>query len=284
MQTLSTNQRFTHQYEGFLKAQDIRAIGSNNIFPPFFTNSNTLPNETALDIWRNTIPPRLVLGKRVEYFMSYYLKNHSPYRVLAQNIQIFNKKITLGELDFLVQDIVTQQVIHLEQVYKFYLYVPEARLYQNDPWIGPNYKDSFQQKMNKLTQKQFPLLYQTVTQKALAHLQLDFSNIQQKLSFKAALFLPFNKKNDALTSINNKCIEGIWMRLKDFEAEDSFKTAQFFLPEKQDWTVSPKYNSTWFSYHSALVQIQASLAKKRAPLCWLNTATKTYQKLFVVWW
>lgn len=284
MQTLSINQRFSHQYEGFLKGQDIRAICSNSIFPPFLTNSNIMPNDQTLNTWQNTISPRLVLGKRVEYFMSFYLKSNASYKILAQNIQVFKEKITLGELDFLVQDTVTQQIIHLEQVYKFYLYVPHSDLYPNDPWIGPNYKDSFQQKMDKLAQKQFPLLYQAAAKKALGHLKLDFSTIQQQLSFKAALFLPFNKILRPFKSINNNCIEGLWMPLEDFEAESSFYNAQFFLPEKQDWAVAPEHNSTWFSYNSALIQIQASLAQKRAPLCWLKTAKATYQKLFVVWW
>ena len=284
MQTLSTHQRFTYQYEGFLKAQDIRAIPSQGIFPPLTTHSSALPTETRLNIWQNSISPRLVLGKRVEHFMAYYLENHSPYKILTQNIQVFNEKTTIGELDFLIQERRTQQVIHLEQVYKFYLYVPNASLPSGDPWIGPNYKDSFQQKMDKLTQKQFPLLDQTQTKKALEYLQLDLSSIQQHLSFKAALFLPFNKVVDSFKTINNNCIEGLWMRLEDFEQNTAFRKAQFFLPEKQDWGVHPKYNPTWFSYASILAKIQASLAQKRAPLCWIKTAEKKYQKFFVVWW
>jgi hypothetical protein len=284
MQTLSINQRFIYQYEGFAKGQDIRATQTKGIFTPFLTNSNTLPNETTLNHWKNTISPRLVLGKRVEHFMSSYLELHSPYKVLAQNIQIFNKKTTIGELDFVIQHTDTQQIIHLEQVYKFYLYVPNATLYHDDPWIGPNYKDSFRLKMDKLTQKQFPLLYKEETKKALEDLQLDYSKIQQQLSFKAALFLPFNMITNSFKTVNNKSIEGLWMRLEDFENNTLFRDTQFFIPEKQDWGVHPKHNSTWFSYASILTQIQSSLAQKRAPLCWLKTTSKEYQKLFVVWW
>jgi len=284
MQTLSINQRFAYQYEGFLKGQDIRASQNEAFHPPFLTNSKSIPSETTLNTWEKTISPRLVLGKRVEYFMSYYLKNNSPYKVLAQNIQIFNKKTTIGELDFVIQHTDTQQIIHLEQVYKFYLYVPDATLYHKDPWIGPNYKDSFQQKMDKLTQKQFPLLYQEETKKALEHLELDYSIIQQKLSFKAALFSPFKMAANTFKTINNKSIEGLWMHLEDFEQNKLFRNRQFFIPEKQDWGLHPKYNSTWFSYPTILAQIQTSLAKKRAPLCWLKIAENDYQKLFVVWW
>jgi hypothetical protein len=284
MQTLPINQRLAYQYEGFLNAKDIRAKQTSPDFLPFLTTSEAIPNTTTLNNWQQTIPPKLALGKRVEHFMSYYLGNHSPYKILAQNIQIFNKKITIGELDFLIQHSDTQQIIHLEQVYKFYLYVPNSTLSLNDPWIGPNYKDSFQQKMNKLNQKQFPLLYQENTKKALEHLNLNFSKTQQQLSFKAALFLPYNKLTNTFKAINNSCIEGTWMRLEDFEKNDLFQEAQFYLPEKQDWGVPPKHHSTWFSYASILPKIQASLAQKRAPLCWLKTPTKEYQKLFVVWW
>lgn len=284
MHILSTHQRLTYQYEGFLKGQDIRAVQSKSTLLPFLTNSHSTPSTTTLNTWQKTIPTRLVLGKRVEHFMSFYLKNNTPYQILAQNIQIFKNKITLGELDFLIQHRETKQIIHLEQVYKFYLYVPNATLYQHDPWIGPNYKDSFQQKMDKLTQKQFPLLYQETTKSTLEHLQLDYSKIQQQLSFKAALFLPFDELNTSFETVNHGCIEGIWMRLEDFKKNTSFREAHFFLPEKQDWGLQPKYNSTWFSQASILPKIQESLARKRAPMCWIKTDKGAYQKCFVVWW
>lgn len=284
MQTLSLSQRLTYQYEGFLKGGDIRAINSIQDFNPFTTAFDAPPNKNTLKLWKTSIPPRLVLGKRVEYFMSDYLQEHPSYKILAQNTQVFREKVTIGELDFLIQDIHTQQVIHLEQVYKFYLYLPNATLYKDDPWIGPNYKDSFQLKMDKLKNKQFPLLHKEETQIALKHLSIDFSNVQQQLSFKATLFLPFDTPNLVFSTINNRCIEGIWMRLENFKALYQHQSFQFFLPQKQDWGLAPQYNSSWFSFSCILPKIQASLAQKRAPMCWIKTSNTTYQKCFVVWW
>jgi len=49
--------------------------------------------------------------------------------------------------------------IHLEIIYKFYLYDPSIGLTQLDHWIGPNRRDSLVKKLTKLKQKQLPLLY-----------------------------------------------------------------------------------------------------------------------------
>jgi uncharacterized protein len=65
-----------------------------------------------------------VLGKRIEEFYSLVLERSSQYNILAQGLQIFQKKITLGELDFILEVPGEEKVIHLEVVYKFYIYDP----------------------------------------------------------------------------------------------------------------------------------------------------------------
>ncbi len=284
MHTIPIHQRLIQQYQGFLQGQDVRTSHQRQNFSIFETSAPSIPTTSILQHWEQTISPYLVLGKRVEHFMSYYLQNDTPYRILAQNIQVFDNKITLGEIDFLIQHRHSRQVIHLEQVYKFYLYVPKASLYHNDPWIGPNYKDSLQQKMDKLSQKQFPLLQHPKTQDLLHELGINSSTIEQHLSFKAALFVPYYAPFCEDHSINKACIQGYWMRLDEFETNKFFQDQQFFLPQKQDWGSAPIHHTNWKSYSIILEQIKISLANKRAPMCWVKQKGGSYSKLFIVWW
>ena len=81
------------------------------------------------------------LGKRVEEFLSFQFKHSNDIDIISENLQIKNEKITIGELDFLLKN--KSKHIHLEVVYKFYLY--DSNINSNnslDYWIGPNRKDT----------------------------------------------------------------------------------------------------------------------------------------------
>ena len=60
------------------------------------------------------------LGKYVERFVSFQLSRNSAIKIISENIQISKDKITLGELDCIL--VKNKKPIHLEIVYKFYLY------------------------------------------------------------------------------------------------------------------------------------------------------------------
>ncbi|BDS10369.1 DUF1853 family protein [Aureispira anguillae] len=283
MQNLDYLQQLHYQYQGFLAGQDINQTSSSKHYLPFMVQKKSSPTMDTLKQWAQQISPKLVLGKRVEHFMSYYLSSQSPFKILAQNVQIFEQKTTIGELDFLLEHQTNKTLIHLEQVYKFYLYVPNSKKKSIDNWIGPNCKDRFQQKINKLHQKQFPLLYHPNTQKTFHDLNLDYSKIQQQLSFKAALFVPLNWTKGSFSSINHNCIEGHWLRFEDWKKMPLLKH-QFYLPQKQNWGVFPSANTTWYSYEVIESQILTALSQKRSPLCWMKIGEDQYRKFFVVWW
>lgn len=60
------------------------------------------------------------LGKLVEEFVFYQLQQEDSIDWIIENVQIQNGKQTIGELDALYYE--NNQLIHLEVVYKFYLY------------------------------------------------------------------------------------------------------------------------------------------------------------------
>ena len=65
-----------------------------------------------------------------------------------KNYQIQNKKTTVGELDFILQK--NHSPIHLEVIYKFYLYDDTFGNSEIEHWIGPNRNDNLVKKLTKL--------------------------------------------------------------------------------------------------------------------------------------
>lgn len=259
--------------------------------PQIWKDKNPLPYSlyTLKKIQTSRLPntlhfsPSMVLGKRMELFFQYYVTHFAEEKILVHNEQvIFNKK-TLGELDFILKNSRTKEVTHVELVYKFYLFDPSIPG-DTTRWIGPNRRDSFPEKLNRLTTRQFPLLHRMETLPILQRLNLDPSEIIQKLCFKANLFLPKNlSENKAYSNINPEAINGFWIKAKDFTKEDYGK-AFFYSPKKPDWPVDPRENKTWFTYDEINPQINQFLEKDQAPLVWMKTSENLHQRFFIVWW
>ena len=223
-----------------------------------------------------------VLGKRIERLFEYYLQQHPDYDLLAKNIQIIHHKITIGELDFLVFDKTNANHIHVELVFKFYLYDPSTAE-EKERWIGPNRKDRLVDKLHKLKEKQFPLLFKEETQPELTKLNLAQEKWIQKICFKANLFLPVSYKNKMLPIINNDCICGYWIPVKEFQLKD-YHNYLFHIPEKKYWMVDPKYNEEWDNFENIYPEIDKLIQIKRSPLLWLKHKEDHYFRLFIVWW
>jgi len=66
----------------------------------------------------------------------------------------------VGELDCLI--LRDKKPIHLEVIYKFYLYDASVGDTEIAHFIGPNRKDSLIEKLTKLQEKQLPILKQTL--------------------------------------------------------------------------------------------------------------------------
>lgn len=111
-----------------------------------------------IDYSKLSIDKKLPLGKRVEYFFEYYIKLALCYNIVNKNIQIIKDGNTLGELDFILYDNFKKRFEHVELVYKYYLYDPS---FENelDRYIGPNRNDTLVKKLNKLKDKQLPLIF-----------------------------------------------------------------------------------------------------------------------------
>jgi len=236
-----------------------------------------IPNNTS-DSYIKTLPNNLRLGKRVEQFVFNELEQNEAVSILVENIQIQEQKQTIGELDAIIT--LNEKPIHLEIVYKFYVFDDSVGISETDHFIGPNRKDSLIEKLTKLKNKQLPLLYKPQTQALLASLKLDVNEIQQKVCFKAQLFLPY-KKEIVLKELNPDCIAGIYLRKEQLR---EFETCNFYFPIKPDWLIQPHHSVNWLDYTASQDALNRIHIEKNSACCWIQQADNSIIKSFIVWW
>jgi len=235
--------------------------------------------EHKTSVFNSVIIKNLRLGKRVERFVTHQLQQYDAISVLAENIQIQKDKLTLGELDCLLM--YKHSPIHLEVVYKFYLYDASNGASEIEHWIGPNRNDSLIQKLTKLKEKQLPLLYRPETKPVLDKLNISASQIQQYVLFKAQLFVPLIMDNIIFEQLNSDCVIGFYVSANDLE---QFSNCKFYMPPKIDWLIEIKTQTDWLGYHAFLTQLKPLIDHKTSPLCWIKRPNGELQKCFVVWW
>ena len=228
------------------------------------------------------IPQRIRLGHQMEHVCKQLLDASDTYEILVYNLPVRKGKQTLGEIDYILRDTATGQIIHLELTYKFYI----IDLQISEPihqLMGPNRRDMFFTKMEKIKNEQFGLLHSPAGQKTLAEKGIPTQEIQHQTCYKAQLFELYQSDPINLRPLNPKCIVGYWLRLGELRAAD-FKTFEFYIPYKTEWVVAPHDDVTWLSHYEALLEINIRLLKQNAPMLWIKKGTDTFEKCFVVWW
>lgn len=238
------------------------------------------PESTLLQFTQESESKKLRLGKWVENFVAFQLLQKDDIKVLEENLQIKDDKITIGEIDLLF--LKEELPIHLEIIYKFYLY-DSKRNHTNSlhNWVGPNQNDTLVYKLNKLKEKQLPLLHHPKTKNTLKHHSLDINTIKQNVCFKAQLFLPYDNQNIEIYPLNPKCIVGWYL---NFEKINTLKDFQFYIPNKLEWLCVPKQAVNWLTFEAAKNKIKSHIENKRSPLCWIKNENNDLQKCFITWW
>lgn len=235
-----------------------------------------IPKSSKINI---EIEEKLRLGKYIERFVSFQLEQEKSIKIISENIQIQQNKRTLGELDcILLKD---NEPIHLEIIYKFYLYDDTIGTTEIEHFIGPNRKDALVEKLTKLKEKQLPILYSYECQKYIKDIGLSPEKIAQQVYFKAQLFVPFSNKNIELKNLNINCICGFYFTQKELK---NFSDCKFYIPTKKDWLVIPHQNVNWLNFDNFKEISNEFLQRKFSPLCWLKLTNGEIQKFFLVWW
>lgn len=269
--------RISNQFVGFVKTPSIFKEKKYDGFKLF-----QFPEKVTYDFTDTDFSKNLVLGKRVEHFFLEALKNSSEYQIIANNIQINNSYRTLGELDFIIKELKTSKLLHIELMYKFYVYNPDIPD-EMERWVGPNKKDSLLQKIQKVETNQFPLLHTPETKTYLSSIDLDSKDIEQEICFKASLFIPKELKSYKFPHINEECIIGFWIHLKHFR-EYNLEGSQFFTPDKQDWPIDPQKGEEWYNFMQVDEQIKNLHSRKKSPLIWIKKIDGSFERIIVVWW
>ncbi len=264
----------TEILNSFIKAPELKI--HSEIYP--FQNFNFSKEEITDHKFQ--FPKNSIIGVQAEACFEAYLIYSKHYKLLISNLQIEGERETLGELDYIVQDLTTNEVVHIELACKFYLYDGKADVSEEEKWIGPNRKDSLYDKLEKLKTKQFSLISSKRTIQKLESLEVNIPT-SQELCFKAFLFVP-KKTNLDIFPINFKhCIVGYWISQSDFENEDH--DAVYAIPNKKQWLLPWNYITTWFSFSEIKLEIKTHIEKERSPLIYKKTSIKI-ERFFVVWW
>lgn len=257
--------------------------------PPLFKKLNSL-NQIELDtneiknfdFSQLDIPNKLPLGKRIEHFFSFYIHQSKNYDLIKNNIQIINKKETLGEIDFILYDKKEKKYLHIEHVYKYYLY-DDSFPNEIDRYIGPNKDDSFAKKLVKLKDKQLPLLYRDETKEYLEG--IDINSVEQKVCFKGNIYVPMHLLGYDIPIVNNSSIKGFYINHEKFLKQEQFKEYEYFLPLRYDWVIDCSKNEIWKSFDEIVDEIDFILNHKKSTLVWLrNKKENKTQSFFVTWW
>lgn len=223
---------------------------------------------------------KLRLGKWAELFTIFQLNLNPETKIVCENLQIIKNKQTLGEIDVLLLQ--NNMPFHIEIAYKFYLYDPSNDYdLKLNHWIGPNRKDSLVQKLDKIKERQLPLLFKEETKEILDGLNINLEHISQCVHFKAQLFLPYNAQNINIEPLNKDCIKGWYL---SGDALQELRNYQFYLPKKLEWLCEPNLHVEWLMFSEASELIKYHLNKRQSPLCWIKDSNEKMQKCFITWW
>lgn len=169
------------------------------------------------------------LGLYFESLVAFWLASVSPnFKLLAQNIQLHEiagdtRSRTVGEVDFIIEEVCSQKVIHLEVAVKFYLGTAPF----NDPyrWFGTNTRDQLGKKIGRLKQHQTQLLFHYPEQS-------PFVIDERHCLLKGRLFYPAHSSSLICAP---QGVTANHLRGRYYFYGQSVPTKRFIMLEKQDW-------------------------------------------------
>lgn len=228
------------------------------------------------------IPKKIRLGHQMEYVFKQLIEHCKEYEVLLHNLPIRHGKQTLGEIDFVLKEAATNKFIHVELTYKFYIInlditEPIHRL------MGPNKRDMFFSKMEKIKNEQFEVLHSKEGANALIERNIAHNVLSHQACYKTQLFTPYGTGFPHIGPLNNDCIYGYWLRFKEFDTA-VFKPYKFYIPNKSEWVVEPHADVPWLNHFEILMKINLCMLQENAPMVWMKKSDTVFEKFFVVWW
>ncbi|MCW8875997.1 MAG: DUF1853 family protein [Kangiellaceae bacterium] len=155
-----------------------------------------------------------MLGTYFEALWDFYL-SYSPYtNLIVKNLQVIQDKQTLGEFDFIYENIRRKSFRHLEVAVKYYLGVPEidrntdADFSSTDCWVGPNINDRLDLKLDKLINFQSQLSKSRRGKELLSEQGIE--ELNSEICLLGYLFYPLDESMKPPENSNNEHNRGYW--------------------------------------------------------------------------
>ena len=128
------------------------------------------------------------LGFHFEGLLSFWLEDGfarklHPYETLANNVQLYNGKQTIGELDLILYNHEEKLTEHWELAIKFFM---GAAPFEPINWVGINSNDNLQRKMTHMQTKQFCSIWVDTEKQGQVKIDKRYGVI------KGRFFLPMN--------------------------------------------------------------------------------------------
>ncbi len=166
------------------------------------------------------------LGSVFEGLVSFWLSISPNYQEKLHNIQIIEDKHTYGEIDFIIEEVSTGKIIHLEVAVKFYLgSEPYTDAYR---WFGTTTFDQLGKKIDHLKSHQTQL-----TRKYPKQLKRYFAQtIDESHCFvKGRLFYPIDSDiSPQKIELADNHLRGCWSYVDDYET-----SGQLIKINKSHW-------------------------------------------------
>lgn len=155
----------------------------------------------------NVSPAAIFLSGNCSHRLGYYfeslvqilLGSDDEISDLRHGIQIRENKETLGEVDFLFHR--GGSLHHLEVALKYYLFSPETEIH-GSRLLGPNARDAFERKRDRLFEKQLPLGKE------------QFPDVQRShVLVKGAIFYPWRSEQNSpqVEKLSPDHRRGVWI-------------------------------------------------------------------------
>lgn len=216
------HQRILNDLEWLLNSQPLLLSSTDQFDFSLPEKEKIIKSITKNNIYPGEIPVRL--GRHFENLFEMALRTAFPEAEIIRGFKIFNKKRTVGEIDFILKRKNTPP-LQIEIAVKFYLQLnPTGTL---GDFVGPNKHDSLEAKYKKLRSQPW---------KEFSNLEIE----ESKYFLKGNLFYPFESQvitNNACPMLHPLHPRSFWVEAHCLEKiVNKFPDARLILPlRKNEW-------------------------------------------------
>ena len=215
------------------------------------------------------------LGKRFEQLVNWWFEECPEYDVLAKNLVIQGRDRTLGEMDLIVRDAQTSQVLHLELACKFYLQTRISGSWNH--WVGMDPKDRLDLKLDKLA-SQLKLEKRSETQSVLRELGIRIDT--RAAWVKGWCFVHYQNATRARLPIqaHRSVSSGWWCTLSEWGSIWQPQSSWILIPA-QHWLRIMHEKEDAFPIHSLRDVEQAMTEWKHAMVAQVETSNGQWKEI-----